>query len=103
MITTEKGNKLDDNNLIALAEKLFNPIDKNPYYLNGKPLGNLQDLIDNLETFNGDEGQWVATWLEYLGDGEIVELINKSPGDFKLIVKERYEILKNKSGKGTAV
>ncbi len=38
---------------------------------NGKPLNNLQELTDYLPAFTGEEGLWVASWLEYLGDAEV--------------------------------
>ena len=78
----------------ALAEALFDPKDKNPYYFNGKPLLNLQELVDYLAAFTGEEGLWVASWLEYLGDPEVAERIRDNPIDFKHIVRERYDELK---------
>ena len=77
----------------AIAEALFSPKDKNPYYFNGKPLLNLQELVDYLVAFTGEEGLWVASWLEYLGDGEVAERIRQNPGDFKHIVRDRYDEL----------
>ena len=77
-----------------IAEALFNPRDRNPYYFNGKPLCNLQELTDYLAAFTGEEGMWVAAWIDYLGDSETADRIRKKPGDFKEIVKARYNELK---------
>lgn len=78
----------------AISEAMFHPKDKNPYYFNGKPLGNLRELVDYLVAFTGEEGNWVASWLEYLGDPEVAERIRKNPGNFKRIVQDRYDELK---------
>jgi hypothetical protein len=83
-----------EEELKELEELLFRPVGKEPYYLSDRALKNLQDLVDNLEFFIGHEGDWVADWLEYLGDKTVAENIHKSPGDFKLIVIERFNELK---------
>ncbi len=88
--TTRTGEKRQ----IQTAEALFSPKGKNPYYFNGKPLANLQELVDYLVAFTGEEGLWVASWIEYLGDNETAEHIRNNPGDFKRIVTERYTELK---------
>jgi hypothetical protein len=79
------------------AQELLSPKDKNPYMLNGRPLNNLKELVDNLVAFTGNEARWVASWLEYLGDSEVAERIRKKPGEFKKIVDERYHELKKYS------
>lgn len=79
-----------DEEMAELADKMFHPRDKNPYYLNGRALNNLQDLVDNLDSFTGNEGLWVADWLEYLGDEYVAALIRNWPDDFKQIVMARY-------------
>ncbi len=81
----------------ALARRLFEPEGKNPYMFNGKPINNMKDLVDYLKAFTGKEAQWVAQWLEYLGDGEIAERIRKHPDEFKKIVTDRYNELKRYS------
>ena len=86
-ITTEEELK-------KLGELLFRPVGKEPYYLSDRALKNLQELADNLDFFIGHEGDWVADWLEYLGDKVVAEKIHSSPGDFKLIVIERFDELK---------
>ena len=85
-----------EDELAAVAALLFNPAGKEPYYLNDRTLKNLQELVDNLDAFTGNEGAWVAAWLEYLGDKEVAEIIYGSPGDFKLILVERFNKLKPK-------
>jgi hypothetical protein len=88
-----------EDELAAIANMLFNPAGKEPYHLNDKALKNLQELVDNLDAFTGNEGTWVAAWLEYLGDKEVAEIIYGSPGDFKLIIIERFNKLKPKAPK----
>lgn len=83
-----------ENALKSLARAMFRPKDKNPYFFNGKPLRNLQDLKDYLVAFTGKEALWVASWLEYLGDAEIAERIRKRPAEFKRAVMKRYNELK---------
>jgi hypothetical protein len=77
-----------------IARRLFNPINKNPYIFNGKPLKNLRDLKDYLVAFTGNDAPWVAAWLEYLGDGELAGRIRKKPRDFKDTILKRYRELK---------
>jgi hypothetical protein len=81
--------------LKRLARMMFKPRDKNPYIFNGKPLKNLKDLKDYLVAFTGKEALWVASWLEYLGDGETAEHIRKDPAKFKNVVLKRYNELKS--------
>jgi hypothetical protein len=83
-----------ERQLKKIARALFSPREKNPYVFNGKPLANLQELTDYLVAFNGKEGLWVASWLEYLGDKETADLIRQRPGDFKKIVAGRCHELK---------
>lgn len=91
----EKAPGHEDNPQLKLtAHALFHPVDRNPYMFNGKPLGNLQELVDYLVAFTGEEGNWVASWLEYLGDGEVAEKIREHPHHFKDIVRERCHELK---------
>jgi hypothetical protein len=78
----------------AIAGRLFRPRDKKPYIFNGKPLKNMKDLKDYLVAFTGREAQWVASWLEYLGDRELARRIRSRPGEFKEIILKRYEELK---------
>jgi len=77
-----------------MAEALFHPTGKSPYYFNGKPLRNIQELADYLEAFSGTEGEWVASWIEYLGDAETARRIMFDTGGFKKIVRDRCKELK---------
>jgi hypothetical protein len=88
------GGKERERQLKKTARLVFRPQDKNPYVFNGKPLADLQELTDYLVAFTGREGLWVASWLEYLGDGEVAERIRQHPGDFKKIVADRCHELK---------
>jgi hypothetical protein len=84
-----------DEAMVLLAQLMFHPVDKNPYYLNGRALNNLQDLVGNLDAFTDNEGLWVAAWLEYLGDEDMAARIRNWPEDFKQIVIARYNMLKD--------
>jgi hypothetical protein len=86
--------KSGEEHMRAIAERLFNPKDKKPYVFNGKPLKNMKDLKDYLVAFTGGEGPWLASWLEYLGDGELARRIRSKPRDFKEIILKRYKELK---------
>ena len=91
---TQTPTRAMENRQIQAAQELFSPKGKNPYYFNGKPLANLQELVDYLVAFTGEEGSWVASWIEYLGDSETAEHIRNNPGDFKQIVTARFTELK---------
>jgi len=82
-----------------LSASLFEPMDKNPYYLpqgdgGSIALRNLRELRENLDALSRvDEAHWLASWLEYLGDTEIATRIRARPEKFKEIIKERYNEL----------
>ena len=82
------------DSLKRLARLMFKPKEKKPYMFNGKPLKNLQDLKDYLVAFTGKEALWVASWLEYLGDGDTARRIREKPEKFKNAVMRRYRELK---------
>ncbi|MDI6886719.1 MAG: hypothetical protein QMD22_10365 [archaeon] len=81
-----------------IATCLFTPTDKNPYYLfRGTEcigINNLTELKDRIDMFMEDEAEWVASWIEYMGDKDTADKIRASPGNFKSIIIERYEELK---------
>ena len=86
--------------LSRLATSLFDPVGKNPYYLNRGSGGdmtiaitNLSALRDNLDVFNEEEAPWLASWIEYLGDKETAARIREPPDEFKEIIIERHEEL----------
>jgi len=82
-----------------LSASLFEPMDKNPYYLpqgdgGSIALRNLRELRENLGALSrGDEAHWLASWLEYLGDTEVAARLRAQPEKFKEIIKERYNEL----------
>ncbi len=76
--------------LHALASKMFEPIEKEPYYLEGKAFGNLAELNDNLGDFTEREAEWLAAWLKYLGDAKTASRIRKRPGEFSRIISARH-------------
>ena len=93
-IEEEMADEIEEE-MAALADRMFHPEDKHPYYLNDRALGNLRDLVDSLNDFTGNEGLWVASWLEYLGDEGVAALIRNWPEDFKQIVIAHYNKLKD--------
>lgn len=85
--------------LSMLATSLFAPVGKNPYYLNRDSnsiaIKNITELIANLDAFTEEEAPWLASWIEYLGDDkETAARIRKTPGEFKEIIAERYDELR---------
>jgi len=83
--------------LSRLANSLFDPVGKNPYYLNrgssSIAIKNMAELRDNLEMFTRDEALWLAAWIEYLGDEETAARIRETPDEFAAIITERHEEL----------
>jgi hypothetical protein len=89
--------------LSKLAASLFDPVGKNPYYLNRRSsnsgdmtitIKNLSALRDHLDVFSEGEALWLAMWIEYLGDKETAERIRQKPEKFKEIIAERHEELR---------
>jgi len=83
--------------LSRLATSLFDPVGKNPYYLNrgssSIAIKNMAELRDNLEMFTKDEALWLASWIEYLGDKETAARIRETPDKFAEVIVERHEEL----------
>ena len=77
-----------------LATSLFDPVGKNPYFLNrdGRAIAikNITDLRENLDVFTEVEAPWLASWIEYLGDKEAAARIRETPEVFKEIIVERH-------------
>lgn len=86
-------------NLAETAGKLLRPSDRQPYWLGSQPIGNLEDLTNNLEKFSDEHAFWVADWIEYLGDRDTAERIRAEQQKFKEIVKHRYQELKQFLGR----
>ncbi|MEA2074888.1 MAG: hypothetical protein U9O85_04025 [Euryarchaeota archaeon] len=80
--------------LSKLATFLFDPVGKNPYYLNrgngSIAIKNFAELRGNLDAFTEEEAPWLAMWIEYLGDKETAARIRETPGEFKEIIIERH-------------
>lgn len=85
--------------LAETARRLLRPADRQPYWLGSQPIGNLEDLVNNLEKFTDDHALWVADWIEYLGDRETADRIRRERLRFKEIVRQRYEELKELLGR----
>lgn len=86
-------------NLAEEARKLLRPSDRQPYWLGSQPIGNLEELVANLEKFSDEHAFWVADWIEYLGDRNTAERIRAEQQRFKEIVKQRYSELKEFLGR----
>ncbi|MEM3087430.1 MAG: hypothetical protein QXO51_02480 [Halobacteria archaeon] len=81
------------------ARKLLRPSDRQPYWVGGQPIGNLEELVGNLEKFGDDHAYWVADWIEYLGDRNTADRIRAEQKKFKEIVKQRYQELREFLGR----
>ena len=84
---------------LKLSSVLFEPVEKNPYYLfrgndTSITIRNLTDLRYNLDAFTKEEAYWLALWLEYLGDNECAGQIRERPEKFKHIIMKRYNDLR---------
>ena len=90
--------EMEDVRKAEIASCLLRPAGKNPYYLlrgtDCIALNNLAELKEKLDLFEEKEAEWVAAWIEYLGDKETADKIRASPSNFKSIVIERYEELR---------
>jgi hypothetical protein len=89
-----KSAKKAREDLKTMAKNLFEAAGKEAYYLGDKAIHNIQDLVDNLEHFTEREAEWVADWIDYLGDGKTAKNIRKKKGDFVKIIQKRYKELK---------
>jgi hypothetical protein len=84
---------LSKEELAGVAAKLFSPVGKNPYYRGGKAIRNFRELKDSLNEFTENEAQWVASWIEYLGDTNTAARIRQTPNRFGEIIKNRFNEL----------
>lgn len=78
------------NSLANIAGRLFEPVGKEPYYLGGKAIRNFPELIENLGAFPEEDANWIASWIEYLGDVRTAMRIRESSGEFKEILRKRH-------------
>jgi hypothetical protein len=89
----DRGHDAEDSDTVA--KNLFEPENKNPYYLRGKEIKNLDELKENLQSFKDTEAMWVADWIRYLGDPKTADQIRNRPKEFKRIIDARYAELLN--------
>lgn len=80
--------------LSPLAEHMFLADGKEPYLKDGRALRNLEELTQNIASFEHHEALWVADWIQYLGDKETAGRIREAPAHFKRIITERHAELK---------
>lgn len=78
----------------SLAKRLFEAAGKEAYYLGDLAIHNLEELRGHLEEFTEKEADWLASWLEYLGDPKMARDIRNNKGEFKDIVKKRHTQLR---------
>lgn len=77
-----------------VARALYHPEGKNGYYKGDMILNDFQDLVDAIDSFTEEEeALWVASWVEYLGDGRLAQKIKKKPGDLRKLVLNRHKQL----------
>jgi hypothetical protein len=79
----------------GIAAKLFSPVGKNPYFRGEKAIKNFRELKENLNEFTEKEAQWVASWIEYLGDAKTATRIRQTPSKFRDIILARFNELKS--------
>jgi hypothetical protein len=89
--------EMEEQGKAEIASCLLRPAGKNPYYLcrgtDWIAINNLAELKDRIDMFMEDEAEWVASWIEYLGDIETADKIRATPNEFKGIISARYEEL----------
>ena len=88
----KKGERAE---LAGMATKLFSPVGKNPYYRGEKAIRNFRELRGSLNEFTEKEAQWVASWIEYLGDIKTATKIRQAPSRFKEIITARFKELQS--------
>jgi len=90
--------EMEEQRKAEIASCLLRPAGKNPYYLlrgtDCIAINNLAELKDRIDLFMENEAEWVAAWIEYLGDKDTADKIRASPSNFKSIIIERYEELR---------
>jgi len=80
--------------LAGIAVKLFSPTEKNPYDHGRITVRNFSGLMKILNEFTEGESQWIASWIEYLGDKKTAAKIRQTPSEFKDIITARFNELK---------
>ena len=89
----EAPKKGEEAELAGMAAKLFSPVGKNPYYRGEKAIRNFMELRGRLNEFAEKEAQWVASWIEYLGDIKTATKIRQTPSRFREIITARFNEL----------
>ncbi|MBE0517519.1 MAG: hypothetical protein IBX41_09095 [Methanophagales archaeon] len=86
---------MEEQRKAEIAISLLTPAGKNPYYLfrgtDCIAINNISELKDRIDLLTGNEADWVASWIDYLGDKETADMIRERPNEFKRIIIERYE------------
>lgn len=89
----KKGVKKKED-LPGISTKLFEAAGKEAYYLGDLAIHDLEELRHHLDKFTEREANWLATWIEYLGDPTTAKKIRKTIPDFKAIITKRYDELR---------
>ena len=78
-----------------IAQEILSGDGKNPYYYGGITIQNLDELQEHLHNFSEHEANWLADWIDYLGDNQTAKTIRTKPAEFRSIINNRYLELKN--------
>ena len=89
-----EGKREEREDLYNLAKLMFDPAGEEPYYLGSRSIRNLEELKMSLDLFTQEMVEWVASWIEYLGDRRTAEEIRRAKGEFKRIIEKRYAVLR---------
>jgi len=89
--------EMEEQRKAEIAISLLTPAGKNPYYLirgtDCIAINSISELKDRIDMLMENEADWVASWIEYLGDKETADKIRETPIEFKRIISARYEEL----------
>ena len=91
---TEQNTVRVTENVTELAHRVLTGEGKNPYYYSGITIQNFHELLDYLQQFSEHEANWLADWIDYLGDTQTALKIRETPSEFKTIINNRYNELK---------
>jgi len=83
-----------EDRMFHLATRMLTAEGKNPYHKGDLTIRNIDELDQNIASFEHHEAPWVADWLEYLGDAETAGRIRGEPVHFKRLIHERVSELR---------
>ena len=92
-ITEQTKESIDE--LVRVANILFDPENKDPLVFRDRIISNFHELTEDLDEFTEEHAPWLADWIEHLGDELTAYEIRQRPHKFKKIIKKRYDRLKH--------